>query len=164
MGQFFQVCLVSDDGNCYRYPDLIIHRILSDIIDGNINFDNLDAKKAILNKKCKHLSNTEVRSEEVERAADKIMMVKYMSGHLGEEYDGVISGVNKSNIFVEINNGIEGFVPLSSIKDDYYIYDEKRFLVMGKDFRKIYRMGDSVRIEVINISYLKRNIEFSIIE
>lgn len=147
-----------------RYPDLIIHRILSDIINGNINFDNLDGKKAILNKKCKHLSGTEVRSEEVERIADKIMMVKYMSKHIGEEYDGVISGVNKSNIFVEINNGIEGFVALSSIKDDYYIYDEKRFMVIGKNFRNIYRMGDRIRIKVIDISYLKRNIEFSIID
>lgn len=83
-----------------------------------------------------------------------------MAGHIGEEFDGVISGVTAFGMFIELENGVEGLVHISSLMDDYYEFYEDRYALLGSHTRKVYRLGDPVRIEVLQVNIADRNIDF----
>ena len=102
--------------------------------------------------------------QEAEREVEKLKKTEYMSHHLKESYEGVISGVTAGGLFVELENTVEGFVPISNLYDDYYIYDQAKYRMYGQDLGKEYKLGQKVRIMVDQADKTLRRIEFIIIE
>ena len=107
-----------------------------------------------------HSSIRERAAAEAERATVDLKKAEYMAGHIGEEFDGVISGVTAFGMFIELENGVEGLVHISSLMDDYYEFYEDRYALLGSHTRKVYRLGDPVRIEVLQVNIADRNIDF----
>ncbi|EDS72717.1 ribonuclease R [Anaerofustis stercorihominis DSM 17244] len=146
-----------------RYPDLMVHRILSNILLGNIDLNNLEKEREKMEKKANHLSKMERRSEEMERESDKIFICQYMENFIDEEYEGRVSGFSSKGMYVKLNNSIEGVIYFTNLNDDYYIYDEEHYSLVGRDFGRRFTMGDKINIKVISVSKLKREVEFCII-
>ena len=137
-----------------RYPDLAIHRILKDFIGGKaINADDI-------NKIAKHSSDCEINAESIERSVEDLMKTAYMSQHIGESFEGVVSGVTKFGMFVELENSVEGLIRLENMSDDFYEYDEEKALLCGVRKGRIYRIGDEVSIAVAHTDILSRQIDF----
>lgn len=145
-----------------RYPDLQIHRIIKEFINGKITDKEIRKLKKILPEVAEISSRMERRAEEAERETDDLKKVEYMKDKIGEEYDGVISGVLPSGFFVELDNTIEGMVRISSLVDDYYTFSEQIYGFLGDRTKKIYKLGDEVRIRVVGISIAARQIEFAL--
>lgn len=146
-----------------RYPDLMVHRVLNNILSGTVNLDNPEKEREKMEKRAVHLSKKERQSEEIEREADKIFICEYMDGFIGESFEGKISGFSSKGMYVKLENGIEGVIYLNNLKDDYYIYDEEHYSLVGREFAKRYTMGDSINVKLIGVSKLKREVEFCII-
>ena len=109
-------------------------------------------------------SMTERRAEEAERDTVKSKKVEYMEQFVGEEFDGVISGVTAWGLYVELPNTVEGMVHITNIKGDYFIFDEEKFELVGEHTNKIYRLGQKVRIRVIGADKLQRLVDFELVE
>lgn len=143
-----------------RYPDLQIHRIIKDTLRKRMN----EAKKAyyeeILPQVAEQSSMMERRAEEVERETVKMKKAEYMGDHIGEKFTGVISGVTGWGIYVELPNSVEGMVHLSSMQDDYYIFDEENYQVVGESKKKVYSLGDEVTIRVYSVDETLHTIDF----
>ena len=105
-------------------------------------------------------SALERRAEEAERETDKLKKVEYMSRHLGEEFDGVISGVTNWGFYVELPNTVEGLVRVNELRDDYYVFDEERYQLIGETSRHTYKLGQSIRIQVLACDRLLKTIDF----
>lgn len=147
-----------------RYPDLTVHRVLKMILHGdNVTGADLDNLSKMLDKEAIHSSLKEKNSVECERDVDDMKMAEYMMDHIGEEYDGKISGVIPSGMFVRLDNRIEGKIHISNIKGDYYIVDELSQSVYGKRSGKRYKLGDGVRIKVIDASKVEGTIDFELV-
>ncbi len=131
-----------------RYPDLMIHRIIKACITGKANAAMLKRFKNAAEKAADQSSITERTAQEMERDVEKMKKAQYMRDHVGEKYDGVISGVTNFGIYVQLPNTIEGMVRLDSLNDDYYIYEENKYRVIGERNHKIYALGDPVKIKV----------------
>ena len=145
-----------------RYPDLFIHRVISNYLDKKID-DKKKAKFAKLVIKFADMSSdAERKAEEAERELEKIKMCEYMSEHIDEEFDGIISSVTSFGVFVELENTIEGLVHVENMKDDYYIFDEKNVTMTGKNSKRVLKIGDKVRIKVIAADKMLRRIDFEI--
>ena len=145
-----------------RYPDLFIHRVISNYLDKKID-DKKKAKFAKLAIKFADMSSdAERKAEEAERELEKIKMCEYMSEHIDEEFDGIISSVTSFGVFVELENTIEGLVHVENMKDDYYIFDEKNVTMTGKNSKRVLKIGDKVRIKVIAADKMLRRIDFEI--
>ncbi|MBR4110445.1 MAG: ribonuclease R [Clostridia bacterium] len=145
-----------------RYPDLFIHRVISNYLDKKID-DKKKAKFAKLAIKFADMSSdAEKKAEEAERELEKIKMCEYMSEHIDEEFDGIISSVTSFGVFVELENTIEGLVHVENMKDDYYIFDEKNVIMTGKNSKRVLKIGDKVRIKVIAADKMLRRIDFEI--
>ncbi|PIY02877.1 MAG: ribonuclease R, partial [Bacteroidetes bacterium CG_4_10_14_3_um_filter_31_20] len=143
-----------------RYPDMMVHRLLAHYLakGKSVNANEYE-------KKCKHSSEMEQVAANAERASTKYKQVEYMSDKVGQEFDGVISGVTEWGIYVEIiENKCEGMISLRELDDDFYIFDEKRYLIYGKHKNKQYRLGDSIRIIVAKINIQKRFLDFKIVK
>lgn len=146
-----------------RYPDLIVHRLLHQwFSDPNFNSVKNKNMAADLESIAEHSSLRERAAAEAERATVDLKKTEYMAAHLGEEFDGVISGVTAFGIFIELDNGVEGLVHISSLMDDYYEFYEDRYALVGSHKHKVYRLGDPVRIEVLQVNIADRNIDFII--
>tara|TARA_B110000046_G_scaffold165254_1_gene181382 strand:+ start:18909 stop:21140 length:2232 start_codon:yes stop_codon:yes gene_type:complete len=143
-----------------RYPDVMTHRLLQHYLDGK------DAPKAHLyEEKCKHSSNREELASKAERSSIKYMQVKYMQDHKDEVFEGVITGVTEWGIYVEIkSNKCEGMVRIRDIKSDYYIFDEKQYAIIGQSSKKIYQLGDDVKIQVKKADLERKHLDFNLIE
>lgn len=146
-----------------RYPDLQIHRIIKDFINNNINEKKISKLNSILPKVAEQSSTTERIADEASRETDDLKKVEYMSSRIGEEYEGIISGVMPFGIFVELDNTIEGLVHISTLIDDYYEYDQPNYRFKGIRTNKIYRIGDKVNIKVVGTSIANRQIDFVIV-
>ena len=145
-----------------RYPDLFIHRVISNYLDKKID-EKKKAKFAKLAIKFADMSSdAEKKAEEAERELEKIKMCEYMSEHIDEEFDGIISSVTSFGVFVELENTIEGLVHVENMKDDYYIFDEKNVTMTGKNSKRVLKIGDKVRIKVIAADKMLRRIDFEI--
>ena len=107
-----------------------------------------------------HSSIRERAAADAERATVDLKMCEYMADHIGEEFDGVISGVTAFGMFVELENGVEGLVHISSLMDDYYEYYEERYALVGTHSGHTYRLGDKVRIEVLQVNISDVSIDF----
>ena len=148
-----------------RYPDLQIHRIIRDNIRGRLEREGrTEHYKEILEEVARQSSTCERRAQEAERESDKLKKAEYMSYHLGEEYEGIISGVTAYGLYVELPNTIEGLVHVTSLNDDYYTYDEENFELRGDMTGKVYHLGQKVRVRVADADALKRTVDFTITE
>ena len=141
-----------------RYSDILAHRILEKNI---LNNDNNEKE---LQKTCKHISKTEQLSTKVERASNKFMQVLFMSNKIGFNYKGVISGVTDRGMYVEIiENKCEGMISVKNMKDDFYIYNEKKHILIGEKFKRKYQLGDIVYIKVKKTNLEKRHLDFELL-
>lgn len=147
-----------------RYPDLQIHRIIKENLNGRLSGKRLEHYAGILPGVAESNSRKERLAQEAEREVEKLKKVQYMSRRIGEEYDGIISGVTAYGLYVELPNTIEGMVRIGEILDDFYIYEEKSMSLVGRDYGKIYRMGQTVRIRVVHTDKLLRTIDFELVE
>lgn len=148
-----------------RYPDLVIHRLLGEYGRGEkISAKRLTSLRSHLPMIAQHSSEQERVAMEAERASEDLAKALYMENKLGEEFTGVISGVTNFGMFVELDNTVEGMIPLSDLEDDYYVYMEKQASLVGERRRKIYRLGDEVRIKVVRTSRQEGNVTFSLVE
>ncbi len=147
-----------------RYPDLQIHRIIKENLRGKLNGKRIDHYEDILTEVADESSRLERRAEEAERDTDKMKKVQYMSKHIGEEFEGVISGVTQYGMYVELPNTVEGMVHISNMRDDYYRYDEEHYELVGERTGRRYKLGQTVRVIVEDTDKLARTIDFSIVE
>lgn len=147
-----------------RYPDLQIHRIIKENLNGKLGDKRIQHYEEILYEVANHSSRTERRADEAEREVEKLKKVEYMMDHIGETFEGVISGVTSWGLYVELPNTVEGMVRVSEMKDDYYMYDEERYQMIGEHTKKIYKLGQKVTIEVINADKVQRSIDFAMVE
>lgn len=145
-----------------RYPDLQIHRIIKENIDGRLSHPRIAALEKFLPEIAAKSSERERNAIEAERQVDGMKKAEYMSAHIGETFSGVISGVSSSALFVELPNTIEGVVPLASMKDDFYIYNREMYCVIGERTRKRYNLGDKVTVDVLDANASESRIEFRI--
>ena len=147
-----------------RYPDLQIHRIIKETIRGRMNDKRMEHYDEILNEVAKHSSEMERRADEAERETIKLKKVEYMEEHIGEEFDGVISGVMEWGIFVELPNTVEGLVRVTELKDDFYAFYEESYELVGEVTNKRYKLGQKVRVKVLNTDKIMRTIDFGLVE
>jgi len=146
-----------------RYPDLVVHRLLKEYKNG-FDFNFVKAKKQRVANIAKIASERELVALEAERKSIKLKKVEYMQRHLGDKFEGIISGVVAFGIFVEINDLlIDGLVHVSDFDDDYYIYDEKGYQFVGEKSQKKYRLGDSVKVRVVRADVDKRVVDFTLV-
>lgn len=144
-----------------RYPDLIVHRLLrSWMQQPKLAADKAEELTDKLDTIAEHASIRERAAAEAERATVELKKAEYMADHIGEEFDGVISGVTAFGMFVELANGVEGLVHISSLMDDYYEFYEERYALVGTHTKNQYRLGDKVRIEVLNVNIADVSIDF----
>ena len=149
-----------------RYPDLFIHRVISSYLkhDYNIN-DELREKYGIEAVKYAESSSERERvAQKVERDAEKIKKAEYMQKKIGEQYDGVVSGVTQFGMFVELENTVEGLIRFEDLGNEYFDYDDQRKTLRGEKSNKTYRVGDKVRIEVKASDKTTRRIDFKLID
>ncbi|MCF6460951.1 ribonuclease R [Clostridium sp. Cult3] len=146
-----------------RYPDLQIHRIVKSYISGRLNSDEQDRLNVLLPKVADHTSITERTAEEAEREVEDLKKAEYMSTRIGNSYEGIISSLTHFGMYVQLDNTIEGLVHFSNMIDDYYYFDEDKYYIIGEHTNKIYRLGDTVNITVINTDLVKRNIDFMLV-
>lgn len=148
-----------------RYPDLIIHRILNEYIYHTEKIkESAGYYKTVLQDICRHSSSMEQNAEQAERESIKLMQSEYLSRHLGDEYDGIISGIVQYGIFVEIIELLtEGMIRFRDMEDDYYEFNEKKHIAVGRRKRKIFRAGQKVRIKVIRVNMESRKIDFALV-
>lgn len=147
-----------------RYPDLQIHRIIKENLHGKLNEKRRSHYEKILNEVANHSSKTERRADDAEREVEKMKKVEYMTEYIGEIFEGVISGITTWGIYVELPNTIEGMVRVSDMDDDYYIYDEERYQMVGEHTKKTYKLGQKVKVKVISADKFLRTIDFAFVE
>lgn len=147
-----------------RYPDLQIHRIIKDSLRGRMNERKLRHYNSILPEVAKSSSELERRAEEAERETDKLKKAEYMLKYIGETFEGVISGINSYGIFVELPNTVEGMVSVASMKDDYYTYNERSFELIGERKNKHYKLGQTVKVQVVGADILRRTVDFELVD
>ena len=145
-----------------RYPDLQIHRIIKEIINGKINEDRIKKLKAIVDEVSVQSSERERNAELAEREVDDMKMAEYMVAHIGEKFTGLISSVTSFGLFIELENTIEGLLRLDDLDDDYYVYDEARLQLVGERTKKIYALGDEIEVICVNADPVLREIDFEL--
>ena len=147
-----------------RYPDLQIHRIIKENLRGRLSDDRMAHYEKILQEVATQSSEMERRAEEAERETVKLKKVEYMQDRIGEEFEGVISGITKWGAYVELPNTIEGLVHVVNMKDDHYEYREEQYELVGEHFRNVYKLGQRVRVRVLGADRLQRTIDFEFCE
>ena len=147
-----------------RYPDLEVHRLLRKYLyENKIDNETIDYYNANLDYIAGQASEREQASVDAEREVDDMKMAEYMEKHIGEEFDGVISGVESFGLFVELDNLIEGLIHVNSLKGDYYNYVEELLCLIGQNTKKRYTLGDKVRVKVVGASKESRTIDFELV-
>jgi len=142
-----------------RYPDILVHRLLQDILDKT--YGKMDKN---LQKKAIHCSEQENNAVKAERESIKFMQIKFMQNKIGETFSGIISGVSDWGIYVELEkNKCEGMVYVKDIKDDKYYYSNEEASLIGKKTKKKYQLGDTITVEVKNADLIKKHLDFIII-
>ena len=144
-----------------RYPDLIVHRLIRETFStGDISAKRREKLTAMLPEIAMHSSERERAAAEAERETVSLKTTEYMAQFIGEKFDGIINGVTAFGIFVELDNGVEGLVRVSSMEDDYYQYVEEQYALIGERTKKVYRLGDPARVILTRVSPEERNIDF----
>ena len=146
-----------------RYPDLVIHRIIKAYLNGKLSQQVQGKLEVSLPEIAEHTSMTERRAEEAEREVEDMKKAQYMTKHIGEEFEGIISSLTNFGLFVQLENTIEGLVHFSNMLDDYYHFDEEKYHIIGERTNRQYKLGDTVKIRVLDANVMKRNIDFELI-
>jgi len=143
-----------------RYPDVMVHRLLNYYLNGGKPQVEND-----LEEKCKHSSDMEKKAADAERASTKYKQAEYLKDNIGEMYSGIISGVTEWGMYVELlENKCEGMIRLRDIDDDFYVLDQKNYCIIGQRKKKIYQLGDEVKIKVKSVDLVKRQIDFNLVQ
>ena len=143
-----------------RYPDVMVHRLLFHYLNGG-----LSANAEHYEKLCQHSSQMEKKAADAERASIKYKQAEFLKDQVGSVYSGVISGVTEWGMYVEIiENKCEGMIRLRDISDDFYTLDEKNYAIIGQRKKKVYQLGDEVKIKVKNVDLTKKQIDFSLVQ
>lgn len=145
-----------------RYPDLQIHRIIKENLRGKLNDGRIKHYEKILPDVSFSSSKTERRADEAEREAEKLKKIEYMAPHIGESFEGVISGVSSWGMYVELPNTVEGLVKITDIPGDYYIYDESAYMLIGEHTKKEYKLGERIKVKLVEADKLLRSITFEL--
>ena len=147
-----------------RYPDLQIHRIIKDNLRGRLMREGRTEHYAeILDEVARQSSVCERRADEAERESDKLKKAEYMSYHLGEEFEGIISGVTGWGLYVELPNTVEGLVHVNTLRDDYYIFDQETYELRGEMTKKVYKLGDKVCVRVADADKMLKTVDFELV-
>lgn len=146
-----------------RYPDLQIHRIIKETLRGRMNAKRIEHYEGILDEVAKQSSQMERRADEAERETIKLKKCEYMAKHIGEEFEGVISGVTEWGFFVELPNTVEGLVRVTELKDDFYQFYEDTYELVGEATNKRYKLGQKVKVVVESTDKLMRTIDFALV-
>lgn len=146
-----------------RYPDLILHRLVREY-NYNYSEDIITKNKEYLPVASEHLSIREQEAQNCERDVDKMKKAEYMMDHIGEIYEGIISGVQEFGFFVELDNTVEGLVKVEDIKGDYFIYNPDLMALLGKRSKRKYAFGDKVVVKVIGADKDRSTVDFEIYE
>lgn len=144
-----------------RYPDLQIHRIIKEQLRGRLRENRISHYNEILPQVADHSSRMERRADEAERETDKLKKTEYMEQHIGECFEGVISGITSWGIYVELPNTVEGLIHVSELGGDYYYYDEKNYEMVGRDTGKKYKLGQRIAVVVEGTDRFTRTIDFT---
>ncbi|HZK35262.1 MAG TPA: ribonuclease R [Bacillota bacterium] len=147
-----------------RYPDLTIHRILKKYVNSGVTEKEKERLEANLPDIASYCSERERLADEAERETDDLKKAEFMIDKIGLDFDGIISGVMNYGIYVALENTVEGLVRVTALDDDYYVYNEKHYCLMGMRTKKIYRLGDSVKVRVANVDIASRNVDFVLAE
>ncbi|MEI8115168.1 MAG: ribonuclease R [Bacteroidia bacterium] len=142
-----------------RYPDVMVHRLLERYLDGGKTANALKYEDM-----CKHSSDKENKAASAERSSVKYKQVEYMQDKIGQEFAGVISGVTDWGIYVELENKCEGMVSVNTLDDDFYIFDEKNYCLVGRHSHRTYQLGDDVRVEISRTNLEKKQLDFRLIQ
>ncbi|SEP13729.1 ribonuclease R [Mucilaginibacter sp. OK283] len=143
-----------------RYPDVMVHRLLFHYLNGgqSVNAEHYE-------KLCSHSSQMEKKAADAERSSVKYKQAEYLRDQVGNTFTGIISGVTEWGMYVEIiENKCEGMIRLRDISDDFYTLDEKNYCIIGQRKKKIYQLGDEVKIRVKNVDLTKKQIDFSLVQ
>lgn len=143
-----------------RYPDLQIHRIIKENLHGKLGEKRLSHYEHMLPEVAMWISQRERVAEEAERETDKAKKVQYMERHIGEVYDGVISGINNYGFYVELPNTVEGMVRLSELNGDYYTFDETHYELVGECTGRKFKLGQHIRTQVVSVDPYMKTIDF----
>ena len=143
-----------------RYPDLSIHRIISEIIEGKTTQKRLKELEEFVEISAEHSSTTERQAEEAERTVDDQKATEWMQTKIGEVFDGIISGVSPNGFFVELDNTVEGFVDIRRLPQGHYEYNEDRYSILG--LGKVYKIGDRIRVRVVSTDIVLRHVNFEL--
>ncbi|MCT4508642.1 MAG: ribonuclease R [Tepidibacter sp.] len=146
-----------------RYPDLQIHRIIKESINGKIDEKRLQKLKQIVAYSADQSSLRERAADDAQREVEDLKKAEYMADRIGEEFEGRISSVTSFGMFIEIENTIEGLIRLSNLNDDYYIFDSDNYVLIGEHTKKTYKIGDSLRVKVASVNIDFKEIELTIV-
>ncbi len=138
-----------------RYPDMMVHRLLEKYLAGGRSVNEIKYEEL-----CKHSSDMETRAANAERASIKYKQVEFMQDYIGKIYKGVISGVTDWGIYVELENKIEGMVPIRELDDDFYLFDEKNYALVGRHSHKTYQLGDEVTVKIWRTNLERKQLDF----
>jgi ribonuclease R len=143
-----------------RYPDLQIHRIIKENLHGGLTKKRIAHYEKILPEVAIWTSSRERLADEAERETDKAKKVQFMERHIGEEFTGVISGISNYGFYVELPNTVEGMVRLANLDGDYYVFDEEHHELVGERTRKKFKLGQTVKIQVVSVDRYLKTIDF----
>ncbi|GAA0179399.1 ribonuclease R [Clostridium sediminicola] len=147
-----------------RYPDLMIHRIIKEFINGKIDEGRDKSLRGSVEYASMQSSDMERIAQEAEREVDDLKKAEYMSERIGEEYEGIVSSVTNFGMFVELPNTVEGLVHISAFDDDYYIYDDQHLCLIGERTKNVYKLGDNVKIIVSRVDLDNHEIYFDLVK
>nr|WP_330396816.1 ribonuclease R [Anaeromicrobium sediminis] len=147
-----------------RYPDLMIHRIIKEFLHGKLDSKRIKALKSIVQEVSDISSEREKVAVEAERETDDLKKAEYMLQFIGQEFEGIISSVVSFGMFIELENTVEGLIRVAEMDDDYYVYDEDNLAFIGERTKKIYRIGDTVRIKVDKVDIERREVDFKLLK
>ena len=147
-----------------RYPDLQIHRIIKEQLNGKIDEKRAGRLTNIVEIASKQSSEMERLAQEAEREVDDLKKAEYMQERIGEEFTAIISSVTSFGLFAELPNTIEGLIHITALDDDYYIYDEAHLCLIGERTKKVYRLGDEIKVKCTRVDIDNREVYFDLIE
>lgn len=148
-----------------RYPDLIVHRLIRTyLFKQDMDKNTLSYWRENLPDIAKHTSEMERRAVDAERETDDLKKAEFMLDKIGEEFDGIISSVTNFGMFVELENTVEGLIHVSYLVDDYYHYDDRSHALIGEHTATMYRVGDEVKVRVVQVNMEERAIDFELVE
>ncbi|RKD92180.1 ribonuclease R [Mangrovibacterium diazotrophicum] len=142
-----------------RYPDVMVHRLLERYLDGG---RSANAQK--FEDYCKHSSEMESRAANAERSSIKYKQVEFMKDKIGQTFPGVISGITDWGLYVELENKCEGMVPMRELDDDFYMFDEKNYCLVGNHSKRTYQLGESVWVEIMRANLEKKQLDFKLVK